>query len=434
MPLIRKLSAAERTPRFRTLSGTLELLGDQLPTEFLIFKPGVNATRKGDFLFDQRAARAVMAEYQKGGVQLCLDLEHDSLDPERRKARADASDAMGWYDLALKSDGSLWAVNVAWSSEGERRLRGKLQRYTSPAYFVTESKDAERPRRLINVALCAMPATLDNEPLVAASDLGLPAHVLAHAKSSATSSNMALLKKKKPAKSAVQLSLSAEEAKQAVDLLSSKDGEAALAFVAQVLATSAAGGDAAADESDPGVAESADPAPADAPPKPAASPSSIPPAPAKASAAPDPKAKAYAMTMLAELTGVADPAKAIERFRLLNDRVTKLAEDEAATELTARRDLIGKLVQLGYETPASAWEGKPEDRTPKARFLAEPVAEMRARVADLEKRPIHGHQSPEVLSSDVTKLSAVEIANCKKANITPEEYITRKQNAVRRSS
>src|SRR6478752_6238822 len=230
-----------RGPRFvmalrllsHVLTCSLEVEADQpLPSEFQIFKPGLNKTRKGDFLYDEAAAAEVLAEYQAGGVKLCLDLEHDSLDPKKRQARADAADAMGWYDLEQRSDGSLWAVNVRWSSEGERRLRGKLQRYTSPAFFTEEAEDGgERPTRLINVALCAMPATLDAAPLVAASE-GLPACLLALAKSSANSQIMKPIKKKvSPAPTSVQLSLSADEAKKAVDVIASQDGAAALALV-----------------------------------------------------------------------------------------------------------------------------------------------------------------------------------------------------------
>lgn len=146
-----------------------EIGGTSPPSSFLIFKAGANETRKGTFVYDATAAAQVMAEYRAGGVQLCLDLEHDSLDPAKRTSRADAADAMGWYDLEQRSDGSLWAVNVRWTPEGARRLTQRTQRYTSPAFLTTESNGVERPTRLINVALCAMPASLDNRPLVAAS-------------------------------------------------------------------------------------------------------------------------------------------------------------------------------------------------------------------------------------------------------------------------
>jgi hypothetical protein len=401
------------------LSSAIEVEADQpLPTAFLIFRPGVNATRKGDFVYDAAAAAEVMAEYQAGGVQLCLDLEHDSLDPKKRTARADAADAMGWYDLEQRTDGSLWAINVRWSSEGERRLRGKLQRYTSPAFLTIEDENAERPTRLINVALCAMPATLEATPLVAASE-GLPACLLALAKSSANSQIMKPIKKKvSPAPTSVQLSLSPEEAKKAVDVLATQDGAAALLLVQEIL-TSAASGDAAP------MPESGDAAPELA--DPTVAPEGAPPADDKK------KAEATALTMLSTLTGVADPQEVITRFRAMSDSL-------AASDLESRRDLVGKLVVLGRETPATAWDGNPEARKPKARFLSEPLAELRDRVAQFEKTPLSAaptapssKDSPTAGGKVVTltdgtevSLSASELEACAEYKTTPEAYAQNK--------
>ncbi len=401
------------------LSSAIDVEADQpLPTCFLIFRPGVNATRKGDFTYDETAAAEVLAEYQAGGVQLCLDLEHDSLDPKKRTARADAADAMGWYDLEQRSDGSLWAVNVRWSSEGERRLRGKLQRYTSPAFLTLEDENGERPTRLINVALCAMPATLDATPLVAASE-GLPACLLALAKSSANSQIMKPIKKKVPAPTTVQLSLSPEEAKKAVDVLASQDGAAALLLVQEIL-TSAASGDAApAPEGGDAAPELADPmvAPEGAP----------PPEDDKK------KAEATALTMLSTLTGVSDPQEVITRFRAMSDSL-------AASDLETRRGLVGKLVVLGRETPASAWEGNPEARKPKARFLSEPLAELSERVALFEKTPLTAAPTaPDTKAGPTTggkvitlsdgteiNLSVSELEACTEYRTTPEAYAQNK--------
>jgi len=106
-----------------------------------------------------------MEAYRRQGVDLPIDLEHDSLDDEVRKHRADASDARGWFQLELRADGSLWAVNVKWTPDGSQRLANRTQRYISPAFTVDE---AGRIVELINVAICAMPATHDAQALVAA--------------------------------------------------------------------------------------------------------------------------------------------------------------------------------------------------------------------------------------------------------------------------
>lgn len=138
-----------------------------MPTEFRIFGPGVNGTTKGPDVFDQAAARAVMTEYARQGVDQMIDLNHDSLDPATRRQRADAGDAMGWYRLQLRGDGSLWAVDVRWTPEGEARLRAKKQRYISPAFL--RDKKSGRVLEMINCALVGMPATHNMQALVAAS-------------------------------------------------------------------------------------------------------------------------------------------------------------------------------------------------------------------------------------------------------------------------
>jgi phage I-like protein len=137
---------------------------DAAPTEFLLFRKGLNETSKGSFLFDDAAAAAVMSEYEKHGADIMIDLEHLSLDGE---ARHFDPDARGWCKLALR-DGALWAVDVRWTPDGAARVEAKRQRYTSPA-FLTEGK-TRRIRRLLNVAIVAMPATHQLAPLVAASD------------------------------------------------------------------------------------------------------------------------------------------------------------------------------------------------------------------------------------------------------------------------
>jgi phage I-like protein len=150
-------------------------LGDAagpLPTEFRLFSAGINRTMHGDFVLDAEGAAAIMAAYERRGVDMVIDLQHDSLDPIKRAARADAADAMGSFRPQVRDDGSLWAVGVCWSAEGERRLRARLQRYTSPAAHY--DRKSRRIVALLNAALCADPGTYAIAPLVAASREGAP--------------------------------------------------------------------------------------------------------------------------------------------------------------------------------------------------------------------------------------------------------------------
>lgn len=148
--------------------GAVPLGSAELPKEFRLFKAGANPTTRGTDLFDAQAARAVMTAYRRQGVDLMIDLNHDSLDSAARRQRSDAGDAMGWFKLEVRR-GELWAVDVRWTPGGEARLRAKKQRYVSPAFM----RDASgRVVELVNVGLVAMPATHEAPELIAASRLG----------------------------------------------------------------------------------------------------------------------------------------------------------------------------------------------------------------------------------------------------------------------
>lgn len=140
------------------------LSSDTLPTRFRLFRKGINETVKGDFVFDDEAARLVMAEFERHGTDLMIDLEHLSLDSYAPNYKPDA---LGWFKLAV-GNGELWAVDVKWNPEGIARLTDKQQRYVSPA-FATDKEN--RIVAILNIALCAMPATRKPMPLVAASKL-----------------------------------------------------------------------------------------------------------------------------------------------------------------------------------------------------------------------------------------------------------------------
>lgn len=158
---------AQETARLICSSALDPSADGTLPTQFRIFKAGLNQTSEGDIVFDATAAASVMARYQKHGVDLIIDLNHDSIDETAGAMRADARDARGWFNLEVRPGPELWAVNARWTPDGARRLTEKTQRYISPV--VIYDKKTRQAVWLANVALCAMPATYGAQPLVAAS-------------------------------------------------------------------------------------------------------------------------------------------------------------------------------------------------------------------------------------------------------------------------
>ena len=159
-----------------TFSIALSLVNDEPPKEIRIFKAGINDSRKGPALFDDEAARLVMAAYKQHGADLMFDLEHLSLDDT---APNYDPDARGWSNLELRAakkpvpgaQYDLFGTAVRWTEDGDQRLRKKTQRYISPA-FVVDTK-SRRVVELVNVAITALPATDKLTPLVAARRNGL---------------------------------------------------------------------------------------------------------------------------------------------------------------------------------------------------------------------------------------------------------------------
>lgn len=150
-----------------TLSVAVELGEDGAPpSEFVIFRPGLNTSLNGDYLFDEQAARDVMAAWEAHAVDKMIDLEHLSLDD---KATNYDPDARAWCKLELR-DGSLYGVSASWTPDGVRRLREKTQRYLSPTFPF--DKNTRRVKWLHNIALTAQPA-LDGIPALVAARANL---------------------------------------------------------------------------------------------------------------------------------------------------------------------------------------------------------------------------------------------------------------------
>lgn len=138
----------------------------EIPKRFQIFRKGVNTSTKGKFLYDDESEKLLKKEQEQRGIDMMIDLEHLSLDQESENYDPDAR---GWFVLEFADDG-LYAKNVKWTPDGERRLKEKTQRYISPA-FVKEKKTG-RVVSLFNVALVGVPAMNEIPALVAANNIG----------------------------------------------------------------------------------------------------------------------------------------------------------------------------------------------------------------------------------------------------------------------
>jgi hypothetical protein len=369
------------------------------PTEFRIFTAGMNTTLNGGGLFDEQAAREVMARFESHGADIMIDLEHLSLDDEGPNFDPDAR---GWCRLELRN-GELWATNVTWTPDGEARLREKRQRYISPVFEF--EKNTRRIKRILNVAITALPATDKLEPLVAASLNG--------GDDPMTQEQLIAI--------AEALGLGAD------------------ATVEDVIATIGAMVKKVTDAAN-GVSE--EPKPEEAAKEP---PIEEQPAPMAAAAR-----LGTASRALVRLTGRKDLGEAMteitawrESHLKLEAETTRLDTERTTFESSEKRRLVGELVKLRAETPATAWakdkEGIPDGKTPCERLAKEPIAELRARVAALtppkgarsENDPI---RPPAKGGAGAHGLSDRELAICTERKIDPAKYAATRAGIRARSN
>jgi ribosomal protein L12E/L44/L45/RPP1/RPP2 len=210
-----------------------------------------------------------------------------------------------------------------------------------------------------------------------------------------------------------------EQIKALIEAIKNKDGDAALA-IAEAMLVSAASGNAA-EEAAEGEPVAADALAASAEPKPPS---------------PEEKALESALTLL---TGAEGPAeRTVFLTKLIEDRKAH-AERAATLELSSRFELVGELVKLGIEFPSTAYVGDPADRKLVARLSAEPIAELRDRVAVLKKAKVTAITPPArkeaapadggrafTTSHGVVTLSASEIKSCEEMGAKPESYAENK--------
>lgn len=306
-------------PVFATLSA-FQMEGDELPKEFRIFRAGLNeAEDGGSFTFDALAAALVMRKYRERGIDIMIDLAHDYFNDAARAQRDDADDARGWCKLALR-DGELWAVDVTWTPDGERRLRERTQRYFSPA--ILRNRKTGRVVELINVALCSMPRMSQITPLVARRNPEI-------------------------------YSMDPNQIKAALEALIAGDAEKCMEILKAFVASAASGG--------------------------------APPASDPMGGDPGETTEARELATAARsFTGRTAKLEVLAELNRLRTELDSFTAQRVADEAAARAELVGDLVKLGFELPATAWENASKG-IPVKRLRDEPLSDLRSRVNQMRQ-------------------------------------------------
>ena len=345
----------------------------KLPTEVRLFHRGINTTGKGDFLYDEKAAKLVMEEFRGHDVLAMIDLEHLSVAPGEvtGDARNFDPDARGWAKIEDRSV-ECWLHAIEWTADGAERLLSKKQRYLSPAIDTDEDN---RVVRIHNIALTAMPAT-DSAPSLVASQRG---------QKKMNPKLLALLSGLRARFGRVKVLADGAEGKTSGGI---KDAIAAAIEALTAADKAVGGGDMdAAIEAIKAAQEAVD-----AFETAAASVGAKDNAAAEADA--EPAGAAPSDAMMRDLT------KEVTLLRKSNEEgrreLETLRTERQARELEERRVLVATLVKLGCEKPHTAWE-KSDGKTPKGSLLSMPIEELREKVKDLGGMPAAetmGHVRP----------------------------------------
>ncbi len=155
------------------LNADIALLSDGTPpTEFRIFRAGVNESDYGPITFDAKAADMVLAADREKGNPLYFDWNHGMAQKGASRAQGAAA---GTFQLAVRptADGpELWAVACGWTDEGAEDIAKRRYNLFSPAFlFARDERGVTRPTQLINCALVNL-AGLDHlQPIAASADL-----------------------------------------------------------------------------------------------------------------------------------------------------------------------------------------------------------------------------------------------------------------------
>lgn len=138
------------------------------PTEFRIFRVGVNESDFGPVLFDAISAALTMESRKDKGNPLYFDLNHGMLRPNPTKEDAKS---YGEFDLDVRA-GELWAVNCRWTEEGAALIAKREYNLFSPAFqWFDDEAGQRRPYEVINCALVNLAGLNDIRPLAAGASL-----------------------------------------------------------------------------------------------------------------------------------------------------------------------------------------------------------------------------------------------------------------------
>ena len=140
-----------------------------VPSELVIFPPGVNRTTKyPPSLMDAESARDVIAAFERLGRDIPIDYEHQTLGGPYSAPDGKAP-AAGWINSLIWDEQRGLIAMVRWTERAAEFIRTGEYRYFSPVGLCKKGADGSPGRftELWHVALTNDPATIGIEPIAA---------------------------------------------------------------------------------------------------------------------------------------------------------------------------------------------------------------------------------------------------------------------------
>jgi phage I-like protein len=136
-------------------------VGDGMKT-IRILPWGEVQSKNGTFVVDEVGAANMVAEFQRHGVALPIDVEHETIADVPAAKRLGA---VGWIEKLWFEKGRGVFALVRWNEQGKALIRADQYRYLSPVVLV-ETTD-RRVMELHSAAICCKPALPQMERLAA---------------------------------------------------------------------------------------------------------------------------------------------------------------------------------------------------------------------------------------------------------------------------
>lgn len=145
-----------------------EPVGGDAPERILVVPWGSVQSKNFGFVIDQAAADAILAAFLAHGVDLPIDLDHQTVGGPYASPDGSAP-AMGWIkELEIVAGEGIFA-RVAWTARGKAHIEAGEYRYVSPVLLLREQDRAVR--QLHSVALTNKPAIVGIRAIVQKEEL-----------------------------------------------------------------------------------------------------------------------------------------------------------------------------------------------------------------------------------------------------------------------